>query len=1006
MNCVRVKFLILWSVHLLGTIAVLAQQEKFHVQHFNSENGLPQNSVKGIVSDKEGYLWLATEMGVARYDGKGFRIFDQLNTPVLSTDRIAQIGMIADSSVYFQCNDRKYFLISSNRGVEVFNPDKQTQSWLDSGSIYNVYEVYKNCKEKTARKESPDWIIPDRKTVTRFLINSIAYTHGRYFYYNQDRDIISANPELSSFKKIHITGDLAAAMAKSDRFTTPVSMLLDNDDLYIRYADWIYAVNLNSDQEGTLCSRMLYVGTIPNIDCFKFQRDLNRFYVGTTSDGFYIFQKQFFSTLRVAEDIESNVYYAQAPFGKDGVLTKTGVLYPDHNVLMPIRGVTVESIATLPNGHYLMNIWKDKDESGIAEIDNKLDIVRYIPEKNLEVSCFTRLKNGSIWISGHGYFMGKIVNDKVEYIQQPPEISSDFFVSCFIQTGDNEIWIGGSKGLAYMDTAAKKATVIQGLTGKFIRCLYRDKKGTIWVGTYGGGFYAIYKGKLFRLPNDKNNYLATAHSFMEDQKGFLWITTNLGLFQASLKDLYDYFVLPEFSPYYQYYGQSAGFLTNEFNGGCSPSGIELPDGSFSFPSMKSLVQFHPDSIRPLLPSGPIHLDAVIADKVRLKSHSDSISFTENTNRIEFYISSPYFGNPYNQNIEYKITEIDKTWYPVDDDGIIKINKPPSGNYQLLLRKKSGFGKDKFITNAISFTVQPNFRETYAFKVMWILLFFGLGYIIYRIRVRFLLNQKETLEKEVSERTKEQEYLIENLENTIRELEDSKEESYQNNLFKQKLAIIITHDLQSPLRFQLDAIRRVHKKSLKNDYADLTHTSEVLIKATEEIYHFVEDFGLWLSSMDKDFHVQNETINLDALLAELKQFFSEQLKAKENTLVYATYKPVFVYTDWQLLKIIMRNIIDNANKHTFKGIIEITAEVQNGAGTITIKDNGKGIDENLLSKIDQRLKQKSTDYKERESGYGYRFIIDFSRLLNVRVNIESELGRGTTIRLSNFKMTNG
>src|ERR1043166_2448573 len=106
MNDLRGKFLVLWSAHLLYAITIFAQQEKFHIQHFNSENGLPQNSIKGIVSDKEGYLWLATEMGVARYDGKGFRIFDQLNTPLLSTDRIAQIGMMADSSVYFQCSDK------------------------------------------------------------------------------------------------------------------------------------------------------------------------------------------------------------------------------------------------------------------------------------------------------------------------------------------------------------------------------------------------------------------------------------------------------------------------------------------------------------------------------------------------------------------------------------------------------------------------------------------------------------------------------------------------------------------------------------------------------------------------------------------------------------------------------------------------------------------------------------------------------------------------------------
>ena len=179
----------------------------------------------------------------------------------------------------------------------------------------------------------------------------------------------------------------------------------------------------------------------------------------------------------------------------------------------------------------------------------------------------------------------------------------------------------------------------------------------------------------------------------------------------------------------------------------------------------------------------------------------------------------------------------------------------------------------------------------------------------------------------------------------------------------------------------------------------------LVKATEEVYHFVEDFGWWLSSMGKNFNPQNREINLSDMLTELEQFFVEQLKAKENKLIFPTYKSMVLYTDWQLLKIIIRNIIDNANQHTLNGMIEINTQASDGMGTIVIKDNGKGMDENLLKRINQRLKQKTIDYQERESGYGYRFIIDFSKLLNIRVHVESELGKGTTIILSNFKMIN-
>src|SRR5688572_25973535 len=51
-------------------------QERFTVSHYTSENGLPQNSVKDIAADSDGFIWLATEDGLVRFDGRHFKIFN------------------------------------------------------------------------------------------------------------------------------------------------------------------------------------------------------------------------------------------------------------------------------------------------------------------------------------------------------------------------------------------------------------------------------------------------------------------------------------------------------------------------------------------------------------------------------------------------------------------------------------------------------------------------------------------------------------------------------------------------------------------------------------------------------------------------------------------------------------------------------------------------------------------------------------------------------------------
>ena len=53
----------------------------YSIVHYNSDNGLPQNSIDAMSFDKNGFLWLATQMGIVRFDGQHFREYNTQNTP-------------------------------------------------------------------------------------------------------------------------------------------------------------------------------------------------------------------------------------------------------------------------------------------------------------------------------------------------------------------------------------------------------------------------------------------------------------------------------------------------------------------------------------------------------------------------------------------------------------------------------------------------------------------------------------------------------------------------------------------------------------------------------------------------------------------------------------------------------------------------------------------------------------------------------------------------------------
>ncbi len=62
-------------------------QLTFHIEHYTSQNGLPQNSVLTMEFDSVGYLWMSTEAGIAKFDGTNLKVFNTLSNPEFVADR-------------------------------------------------------------------------------------------------------------------------------------------------------------------------------------------------------------------------------------------------------------------------------------------------------------------------------------------------------------------------------------------------------------------------------------------------------------------------------------------------------------------------------------------------------------------------------------------------------------------------------------------------------------------------------------------------------------------------------------------------------------------------------------------------------------------------------------------------------------------------------------------------------------------------------------------------------
>ena len=213
-------------------------------------------------------------------------------------------------------------------------------------------------------------------------------------------------------------------------------------------------------------------------------------------------------------------------------------------------------------------------------------------------------------------------------------------------------------------------------------------------------------------------------------------------------------------------------------------------------------------------------------------------------------------------------------------------------------------------------------------------------------------------------------------------------------------MIIVHDLESPLRFLSQLTKKVHTKvsNSNNDNDTIIATREIQ-QTISNIYRFVHDFGWWMQSMNEHFRITNSKVDLMQLLTQLQGFFREQLAAKNNSLVLPEKENFYIITNGHLLKIVISNILDNANKYTTNGNIIISILDDNNAAALVITDNGKGIPSERLKKIEDYLSAHTNTTAA--TGYGYRFIRDFCRIMNIRVNINTSVSGGITVTLNDI-----
>lgn len=221
-----------------------------------------------------------------------------------------------------------------------------------------------------------------------------------------------------------------------------------------------------------------------------------------------------------------------------------------------------------------------------------------------------------------------------------------------------------------------------------------------------------------------------------------------------------------------------------------------------------------------------------------------------------------------------------------------------------------------------------------------------------------------------------------------------------NFTKNKIISIISHDLRSPLNSLKGVLGLLNKRQITQD--EFYRLAGDLGKNVENLSYMMDNLLHWAFTQMKGFTPSPSTFSLQQIAEEQVTLFAEAARQKGILLQNYITEPVAVYADVNHIRLILRNLINNAIKFSNKGgLVCIKATIDTGYVTIFVTDTGVGIPEEYLKKILKSNPQASATGTRGETGTGLGLLLckEMIAYNGGQLWISSKPGEGSTFSFS-------